>query len=199
MWDPPEDDGGRPITHYEVEVMDVTAKEDWKPLKNVKECKCEVPLKEGNRYKFRVRAVNDQGPSDYLETEKDTLARDICDPPDPPGNLQIADYDEKHVDLKWVKPRKENGAPVKNYIIEGRKHPEGSWQTMKETPETKASVPWKEGETYEFRVMAVNKAGKSEPCTATAPILAKPRLCKGFLLRANLRFSFIFLFGSHMN
>ncbi|VDM35103.1 unnamed protein product, partial [Hydatigera taeniaeformis] len=187
MWDPPEDDGGRPITHYEVEVMDVTAGEDWKPLKSVKECKCDVPLKEGNKYKFRVRAVNDQGPSDYLETEKETLARDICDPPDPPGNLQVTDYDEKHVDLKWVKPRKENGAPVKNYIVEGRKHPEGSWLTMKETSETKASVPWKEGETYEFRVMAVNKAGKSEPCTATAPMLAKPRLLKPWIDKSRIQ------------
>ncbi|CDS41841.2 expressed conserved protein [Echinococcus multilocularis] len=187
MWDPPEDDGGRPITHYDVEVMDVTAKEDWKPLKKVKECKCEVPLKEGNKYKFRVRAVNDQGPSDYLETEKDTLAHDICDPPDPPGNLEIADYDEKHVDLKWVKPRKENGAPVKNYIIEGRKHPEGAWITLQETKETKASVPWKEGETYEFRVMAVNKAGKSEPSTATAPVLAKPRLLKPWIDKSRIQ------------
>ncbi|VDL60884.1 unnamed protein product, partial [Hymenolepis diminuta] len=187
VWDPPEDDGGRPITHYEVEVKDVTAGEDWKAVKNVKECKCDVPLKEGNKYKFRVRAVNDQGPSDYIETDKETLARDICDPPDPPGNLQITDYDENHVDLKWIKPRKENGAPVKNYIIEGRKHPDGSWITMKETPDTKASVPWKEGETYQFRVTAVNKAGKSEPCIATAPIIAKPRLLKPWIDKSNIQ------------
>ena len=89
MWDPPDDDGGRPITHYDVEVMDVTAGEEWTPVKKVKECKCGVPLKEGNRYKFRVRAVNELGPSDYIETDKDTLARDICDPPDPPGNLEV--------------------------------------------------------------------------------------------------------------
>ena len=80
--------------------------------------------------------------------------------------------------MKWLKPRKENGAPVTNYIIEGRKCPSGEWVKMKETPETKAAVPWKEGETYEFRVFAVNKAGISEPCQATMPLMAKPRLCK---------------------
>uniref|UniRef100_A0A5K3EN24 non-specific serine/threonine protein kinase n=1 Tax=Mesocestoides corti TaxID=53468 RepID=A0A5K3EN24_MESCO len=187
MWDPPEDDGGCPITHYEVEVMDVTAGDEWKPLKKVKECKCDVPLVEGNKYKFRCRAVNQEGPSDYLEAEKETLARDICDPPDPPGNLKIADYDAEHVDLNWVKPRKENGAPVKNYIIETRKHPDKSWVTVKETPDTKASIPWKEGETYEYRVIAVNKAGKSDPCTATAPIIAKPRFLKPWIDKSRIQ------------
>ena len=92
------------------------------------------------------------------------------------------DYDEKHVDLKWLKPRKENGAPVTKYIVEGRKHPSGEWVKMKDTPDTKTSVPWNEGDTYEFRVFAVNKAGVSQPCNATAPLLAKPRLCKRLTL-----------------
>lgn len=93
MWDPPVDNGGKPITHYEVEVMDATAAPgEWKPLKSVKECKCDVPLKEGNKYKFRCRAVNEEGPSDYIETDKETLARDICDPPDPPGNLEVGHF-----------------------------------------------------------------------------------------------------------
>lgn len=88
-WDPPEDDGGKPIKHYVVEKMDM---EDgkWKLVKNAKQPKCDVDLEEGKKYKFRVRAVNDEGESDNLETEKETLARDICDPPDSPTALTVS-------------------------------------------------------------------------------------------------------------
>ncbi|VDK78974.1 unnamed protein product [Dibothriocephalus latus] len=186
-WDPPEDDGGLPIKCYEVEVMDVTDG-NWKPLKSVKETKCDVPnLIEGHKYKFRVRAVNAEGPSDYLETEKDTVARDICDPPDAPTNLEVVDYDVDHADLKWVKPRKENGAPIKHYIIESRKKPDSEWKKVKEVTETKASVPWKEDEVYEFRVMAVNKAGVSEPSVATTPMVAKHKLLKPFIDKSRIQ------------
>lgn len=88
-WDPPADDGGKPIKHYVVEKMDV-ADGTWKLVKNAKTPKCEVPLEEGKKYKFRVRAVNDEGESDNLETEKEILARDICDPPDPPTGLMVS-------------------------------------------------------------------------------------------------------------
>ncbi len=47
---------------------------------------------------------------------------------------------------------------------------------MLEGDATKASVPGlKEGQTYEFRVKAVNKAGPGEPSEASKPIIAKDR------------------------
>lgn len=48
-----------------------------------------------------------------------------------------------------------------------------------QTPECKARVPdLKEGNTYQFRVRAVNKAGPGEPGDATEPHIAKARFCK---------------------
>lgn len=45
-----------------------------------------------------------------------------------------------------------------------------------QTPECKARVPdLKEGNTYQFRVRAVNKAGPGEPGEPTQPHVAKAR------------------------
>ena len=54
---------------------------------------------------------------------------------------------------------------------------------------TKASVSGlKEGQTYEFRVKAVNKAGPGEPSDASKPIIAKDRF-GNFQLDTFLNFS----------
>lgn len=87
-WDPPEDDGGSPIKHYVVEKMDVSDG-NWKLVKNAKAPQCEVELEEGHKYKFRVRAVNNEGESENLEVDKEVLARDVCDPPDAPTGLEV--------------------------------------------------------------------------------------------------------------
>ncbi|KAF8572507.1 hypothetical protein P879_00960 [Paragonimus westermani] len=185
-WEPPEDDGGKPVKHYVVEKMDMEDGQ-WKMVKQAKSPKCDVDLVEGKKYKFRVRAVNDEGESDNLETEKETLARDICDPPDAPTGLTIEDWDQNHADLKWTPPRRDNGAPITKYILEGKPKSRNRWESLKEVQQTSTKVDLKEGEEYEFRVIAVNKAGKSEPSEATKPMIAKPRFLKPFIIKTGIK------------
>ncbi|CAH8497134.1 unnamed protein product [Schistosoma turkestanicum] len=185
-WDPPEDDGGSPIKHYVVEKMDV-ADGNWKLVKNAKTPQCDVDLEEGHKYKFRVRAVNNEGESDNLDAEKEVLARDVCDPPDAPTGLEIEDYDRDHAKLKWLPPRRDNGAPVTKYIIEAKTKSKNRWETVKEVSDPAAKVDLKEGEEYEFRVTAVNKAGKSEPSEVSKPLIAKPRFLKPFIIKTGLK------------
>ncbi len=57
-----------------------------------------TPLKE---YKFRVRAVNKEGESPNLETERKILAKNPFDEPKAPGKPDIVDWDKvlKNINL----------------------------------------------------------------------------------------------------
>lgn len=75
-WKPPEDDGGEPIDCYEIEKMD-EATGRWVVAGRSKDgtsFKVEG-LQKGHQYQFRVKAINREGASDPLQTDKATLAR----------------------------------------------------------------------------------------------------------------------------
>jgi predicted phage tail protein len=144
----------------------------------------------GKKYKFRVRAVNKEGDSDELETDHSTVAKNPFDEPGKPGRPEPTDWDKDHVDLKWAPPESDGGAPITGYIIEKRKKGTHKWQKAKTllTPDTNTTVPdLEEGEEYEFRVMAVNKAGPSEPSDASRSVIAKPRRLAPIIDRTNLK------------
>ena len=76
-WKKPEDDGGLPIKEYEIEKMD-KATGRWVRVGKVKGDKEDFTvtgLDEGHEYEFRVTAVNDEGESEPLQTDKSILAK----------------------------------------------------------------------------------------------------------------------------
>lgn len=74
-WQPPDDDGGTPIDHYDIEKLD-PATGQWVPCGRSKDTKAQVDnLQKGKAYKFRVKAVNAEGPSDPLETDLSVVAK----------------------------------------------------------------------------------------------------------------------------
>ncbi len=175
-WRPPKDDGGSEITHYIVEKQDAENMR-WITVGDCKGTTMRVPLLENHDYKFRVRAVNRQGESQPLATSSTVTAKDPYEKPDKPGTPEATDWDKDHVDLQWSAPKKDCGTPVIGYIIEKRSK-FGIWEKAAEVPgnQTKGRVPnLTEGEEYEFRVTAVNKAGVGEPSDASAPIIARAR------------------------
>ena len=134
-------------------------------------------LIETHDYKFRVRAVNRQGESQPLATSTMYTARDPYEKPDKPGTPEAVDWDKDHVDLEWTAPKRDSGAPITSYVIEKRSK-FGIWEKAVEIPgsQTKGTVPGlKEGEEYEFRVIAVNKAGNGDPSDPSATVIARPR------------------------
>ncbi|KAK6110371.1 Fibronectin type III domain family protein [Brugia pahangi] len=174
-WQPPEDDGGEPIDHYELEKMD-TKDGIWVPCGKSKNTSFEVKnLIKDKFYQFRVKAVNSEGSSEPLETDSYIHTKNPFDKPDRPGKPVPTDWDKDHIDLEWTKPANDGGAPIEEYLIEKR-NKYGRWEPALTVSgqSTTAAVPnLAEGEEYEFRVIAVNKGGPSEPSDPSAAVVAK--------------------------
>ncbi|KAL0267677.1 UNVERIFIED_CONTAM: hypothetical protein PYX00_009872 [Menopon gallinae] len=187
-WKRPRDDGGVPIEYYQVEKMDPETG-CWVPCGRSSEPTMEVTgLTPGKEYKFRVAAVNSEGESEPLEADQTIVAKNPFDEPGKPKNLEATDWDKDHVDLKWTPPDSDGGSPITGYIVE-KKDKYGQWEKAAELPAdaTTATVgDLIEGQPYEFRVRAVNKAGPGEPSDATLPIIAKARNQAPKIDRTNL-------------
>lgn len=112
----------------------------------------------------------------------------ISDPPGKPGIPEPVDWDKEWMDLKWTKPMKDGGSPITGYLIEKKEKDSPNWtkaaQIDKPVLEGRIEnlIP---GETYQYRVRAINAAGPGEPSDATKPMVAKPRKSKFFLSFSN--------------
>lgn len=188
-WKPPLDDGGEPIEFYEVEKLDVTSGR-WVPCAKVKDTKAHVQgLKKGQTYQFRVKAVNKEGASDALGTDKDILAKNPYDEPGKCDAPEITDWDSHRVNLAWEPPKSDGGAPITGYIVEKKSKHGRDWQECaKVGPECEAEIlNLKEGEEYQFRIRAVNKAGPGEASDPSARVIAKPRNLKPWIDREAMK------------
>lgn len=174
----PEDDGDCQPTSYQLEKMD-TKTGLWVPCGKIdaptdgdNDAEIKVPVKgleEGQRYQFRVKAVNDEGASEPLTTDGSILAKNPFGASTPPGLPTVVDFDGPMVELEFSPPHRDNGAPIQSYIIEKCVKGEDRWEKAAEVPSQghgaqKAKVKGlQEGQQYQFRVKAVNKGGVSDP------------------------------------
>jgi len=189
-WKKPKDDGGCPIEHYDVEKFDVETGR-WMRVGKAKGTDFEVTgLTPGKKYKFRVVAVNAEGDSEPLETDREILAKNPFDPPSEAKDVIIDDYTNKDAHLKWTKPDSDNGAPITGYIIEAKRKDATDWTEAARTvgPDCEGLVEGlREGEQLEFRVRAVNAAGPGTPSKPTDMHLVKWKNLKPKIDRANLK------------
>ncbi|ULT95623.1 hypothetical protein L3Y34_004374 [Caenorhabditis briggsae] len=189
-WKPPDDDGGEPIEYYEVEKLD-TATGRWVPCAKVKDTKAHIDgLKKGQTYQFRVKAVNKEGASDALSTDKDTKAKNPYDEPGKTGTPDVVDWDADRVSLEWEPPKSDGGAPITQYIIEKKGKHGRDWQECGKVSgdQTNAEIlGLKEGEEYQFRVKAINKAGPGEASDPSRKVVAKPRNLKPWIDREAMK------------
>merc|ERR1740128_11344 len=174
----PLDDGGAPVTHYVIEKMD-TSRGTWSEAAITSLLTCEVSnLTHMKEYYFRVKAVNSIGESEPLATSSSMVAKNAFDEPDAPGRPKVSDWDSDFVELEWDAPKNNGGSPITGYVIQKKEKGSPFWQNAAQIAGNKCkgkAADLVEGTEYEFRVIAINAAGQSEPSEASDMVTARPR------------------------
>ncbi|CAH8650314.1 unnamed protein product [Schistosoma haematobium] len=168
-WLPPEDNGGLPVKRYYIEMKDVGNPAGWIPLGIVSADSTSYlvsGLQQGFAYRFRVRVANDEGLSDWLETDKSiSFRRPVTKPSQPEGPLRMLPDGDRAVRLTWNAPLDDGGSPIKDFIVELCLDRSGEhWQPIGEVrglnKRIENLIP--DG-IYSFRVSARNEDDKVGP------------------------------------
>ena len=100
----------------------------------------------------------------------------ISDPPEAPATPEVSDVTAKSMKVTWKKPKSDGGSQITGYVLEMKEPFSHRWSVVGKTSSTENSfnvTGLQEGNEYEFRVAAENKAGTGEFSKATNPVLAK--------------------------
>uniref|UniRef100_A0A4W5QXN9 Myosin binding protein Ca n=1 Tax=Hucho hucho TaxID=62062 RepID=A0A4W5QXN9_9TELE len=166
-WDPPKFDGGAPIKGYLME-RKKQGSSRWTKLNfEVFESTTYEAKKmiEGVFYEMRVFAVNGIGISQPSGNSKPFMP---IAPTSEPTRLTVEDVTDSTCALKWRPPERVGAGGVDGYIIEWCKEGEDNWVAANKEPVDKNTYRVKglpTGEKLLFRVVAMNIAGRSPPCT----------------------------------
>nr|XP_021390691.1 myomesin-3 [Lonchura striata domestica] len=93
--------------------------------------------------------------------------------PGSPLNVRCHDVNKDCLVLSWVAPSDDGGSPILGYLIERCVAGSEKWVQCSAQPVKGCRCPvlgLAEGQTYQFRVKAANKAGTSHPSKASDPV-----------------------------
>ena len=101
-----------------------------------------------------------------------------CPPgvPDAPDAPQVSEVFRDSALMSWQPPANDGGSPVTGYTVERQSSFSPRWVSVNKTPVTELSLKVDdliEDNSYQFRVIARNKAGPSEPSQPSPKIVAK--------------------------
>ena len=92
------------------------------------------------------------------------------EPPGQPRTLEAPRQGEDRIFLDWKGPV--DGGKVASYTIQRRERPEGAWSIAGVTTETEATLTGQQrGKEFEYRVIAVNKAGEGASSNTVMAVL----------------------------
>uniref|UniRef100_A0AC35U477 Twitchin n=1 Tax=Rhabditophanes sp. KR3021 TaxID=114890 RepID=A0AC35U477_9BILA len=201
-WLPPLDNGGSEIVGYVVEKMDTT-RGTWQEVGQFGDCNAKIKgLINGKNYQLRVRAVNLEGESKPLGGDNEFTAKDQFEKPGQPGAPKVTDFDRDRIDIAWEKPETDGGNPIKEYIVERREKGSSLWVEAGKTKgdETQfSSTNLRPGIEYEFRVVALNDAGYSDPSDPSLAQITKARFVKPRILTQIRKFKIKAGYSLNMN
>uniref|UniRef100_A0A673JCI7 Titin n=1 Tax=Sinocyclocheilus rhinocerous TaxID=307959 RepID=A0A673JCI7_9TELE len=116
----------------------------------------------------------DGGHYDLVLSNKTKNPIKVAQVPMPPGKVTLVDVTKNSVTLTWVKPVHDGGSKIICYNVEMQPKSSDKWGvscTVKVPEATVSNLT--PGETYSFRVIALNEKGKSEPQELGVPVVAK--------------------------
>ena len=98
----------------------------------------------------------------------------LADKPLAPGRPEVNLLGRGTASLTWSPPREDGGSPITNYIVEMKSSQTYSWAVaniaMRVSEPAFTVTDLMPGTSYEFRVTAENKLGRSDPSPPSRPV-----------------------------
>ena len=151
--------GGAALTHYEYE-QDGSG--TWTSPGGKAPSHTVMGLTNGQSYAFRVRAVNSAGASTASGSQSATPTTTA---PEAPESLSFTPGDQQ-VTLRWRAPTNDGGETITHYEYE--QDGSGTWISTGGTATSHTVTGLNNGQTYTFRLRAVNAQGNGAVVTLEA-------------------------------
>ncbi|XP_049336523.1 myosin binding protein Cb isoform X2 [Astyanax mexicanus] len=175
IWEPPKFDGGAPVKGYLME-RKKKGSSRWTKLNfdvfegTTYEAKRMI---EGILYEMRVFAVNGIGMSAPSLNSKPFMP---IAPTSEPTKLTVEDVTDTTCSLKWLAPERIGAGGLDGYVIEFCKEGDTEWQVANTDLVERQNYVVRNlptGEKMNFRVVAVNIAGRSPPAVLSQPVTVR--------------------------
>lgn len=97
--------------------------------------------------------------------------------PSPPGVPEILVSGKDFATIQWLKPESDGGSPLVHYLVERHERKSARWVKVNRDGaylDTTLKVSGlTEGNIYQFRVTAINKAGESEASEVSLYVICR--------------------------
>lgn len=182
-WAPPEDNGGTAVTSYQVEYKPENTTDWLAPILVPGQLytKTIPALTNSTKYNVRVKAIT----SFATSPASDEITAYPAAPPSTITGL-TATAAASSVQLTWVLPAKDGGAPILNYLVSYKTASQASFTNFTPNPTALTATigGLSDGVTYTFQVQAVNLAGNGPVSSITATPFTSPGTPTGLILVA---------------
>lgn len=134
-------------------------------------------LNEGKEYLFRVLSANMYGTSDPSEPSKPIKTQELRGVPSAPGQVVATRETDTSVLIQWAPPKEPNN--LIGYYIDSCVKGSKDWNSANHKPNKKTKFVvhgLTTGESYVFRVQAINELGLSEESQESAPLSVRAAL-----------------------
>jgi alpha-tubulin suppressor-like RCC1 family protein len=168
-WTAPSSDGGSPITNYVVKYREFYAgswSSDWLTFRHDMSAGTSITvtnLTSDSGYTFEIAAVNEVGTGSYSDSTH--IVSTLAGAPGVPRNVRTSGATGSSLQVSWLAPIRDGGAPIRNYVVQYQLASSSSWSTVSRdaSPATSVTVRGLDpASAYIFRVNAVNRVDSSD-------------------------------------